>query len=186
LTEPPQNKAARDCLIFLAVHLALAVLVVLAAPAAAADVPRPIELWGRLLQSIFPNVQGYSAVTTFETQAWLALVAMWTFMPVAIWWVARGNWVIPDPNLTALRRRPWLLILFPIVFVPLTVFFAMHEPTISEHSSSRGGRLLKSVIHSPIEFGMFLGFLYSGLAIALGVLPRMFRIYREVTTDDAL
>jgi hypothetical protein len=175
----------RDCAIFLAVHLALALLIVLNAPVAAADIPRPIELWGRLLQAVFPNVQGYSAITTFKTQAWLTLVAMWTFMPVSVWWVARGNWVLPEPNYPQLRRRPWILVVLAAVFVLLPVIFAILTPTGQEDSYSRSGRVLKAASDSPVEFGMLLGFLYSGMSIALGALPVMFRVYREVTADDA-
>ena len=92
---------------FFIAYLALALLVIFAAPAAFEDIPRPLAAWGKLLQ-IVVRVGSFSRITRFEAQAWLMLVVMWTFLPVAVWWVARGNWVVsPDRNGMPGVRRWW-------------------------------------------------------------------------------
>jgi hypothetical protein len=89
---------------------------------------------------------------------------------------------LPDPNLNGMSRRPWLVIVLGVVFVSMVVIFAMFTPTASMTSNSRGGRVLRSAVQSPVHFGVFLGFIYAALAIGLGSLPRMYRLHRGNST----
>jgi hypothetical protein len=173
-----QSRSVLQCTIFVIAYLALALLVIFAAPAAFEDIPRPLAAWGKLLQGVVPSIGGFSRVTRFEAQAWLMLVAMWTFLPVAIWWVAKGDWVV-SPDRNGMPARPSLVIVFGIVFMAMLVFMAVFEPSGLENAASRRGRAFARAGTSPIKFSLIMCLLFSGLAIALGSLPAMFRAHRR-------
>jgi hypothetical protein len=172
------TRSTLHCTIFLIAYLALGLLVMSVAPAAFEDIPRPFALWGQLLQAVIPSIGGFSRVTRFEAQAWLMLVAMWTFLPVAIWWVARGDWVV-SPDRNGMPARPWLAIVFAVLFVSMLVFMVVFEPANLEKAVTRKGRAFAKAATSPIKFSIFMGLLFSGLAIALGSMPSMFRAHRR-------
>jgi hypothetical protein len=172
------SRSAIQCVIFFIAYLALALLVVFAAPAAFEDIPWPLAAWGKLLQIVVPSIGGFSRITQFEARAWLMLVAMWTSLPVAVWWVARGNWVV-SPDRNGMPARPSLVIVFAVLFVVMLVFMAVFEPSGLENAVSRRSRALVNAGASPIRFSLIMCLLFSGLAIAFGSLPAMFRAHRR-------
>lgn len=92
------------------------------------SLPRLLEAWGGVLESVIPNVRGFSELVAFPAAAWLTLVVMWTLMPLSVWWVIRGDWVF-QPNLEMLRRKPSILIILILLLASMAVGLAVLTPT---------------------------------------------------------
>jgi hypothetical protein len=177
------GKDARDCLVFVGTHCLLAVALVHLFPADPADIWHPFATWGRAVSAVLPSVPAFADFVTFPAPASCTLVALWTLLPLSAWWVSRGDWVIPTPNYTLLRRRPWILLLLAALFIAIVIGFAVVTSMNARHG--RAGRALESIRDGQISFGSFMGLKFSAMAIGIGVLPKLLRIAREVTSDDA-
>ena len=178
-------KQDRDALIFVAVHCGFAVICMWLAPASRDDIPIPIEWWGRIVETLIPNVSGWANTTSFEAAAWFTLVILWTLLPLTSWWVARGSWMFRTPNRELFRSRPSVLILLGAVVIGIAALVAFLAPESTELSSgSRSSRTMRAAVSSRTSFGIYAGLVLSIVAMCLGVVPQLVRLWREATGRD--
>jgi len=92
---------------------------------------------------------------------------------------------MPQPNLTLMRRRPWVLILLAAFLAALVFGLAVYAPASPTGGVGRHQRILTAMLGSPTTFAIHVGVIYSAIGIALGIIPKLLRLAREVTSDDA-
>lgn len=185
MTAFDHRRAFIQCAAFLATLCAIAISTALIAPASDADVPAWLGIWISLVSMAIPSVDGYASFVSFGTQTRVTLAVMWTLLPIATWWVIRGDWVV-DPNMEQIRRRPWLPVALSLIFAAMVAWFAIDSP--SAHAPLKTGfyaRVMGGAARSPAAFGVYAGFTFSALALSLGSLPRMFRATREALRQNA-
>jgi hypothetical protein len=152
------------------------------APATRADIPVPIEWWGRIIEALIPNVSGWANITSFEPPAWLTLVILWTLLPLTTWWVARGDWMFREPNRELFRSRPSMLILLGVIVIGIAALVAFLAPEFRELSAGgRSSRTMRAAVSSRTMFGIYAGLVLSIVAMCLGVVPQLVRLWREAT-----
>jgi hypothetical protein len=152
------------------------------APATRADILVPIEWWGRIIEALIPNVSGWASITSFEPPAWFTLVILWTLLPFTTWWVARGDWMLREPNRELFRSRPWVLVLLGAIVMGIAALVAFLTPELSELTSGgRSSRTMRAAVSSRTSFGIYAGLVLSIVAMCLGVVPQLVRLWREAT-----
>jgi hypothetical protein len=86
-----------------------------------------------------------------------------------------------------MRRRPWALIVLAATIVAIVAGIAFVTPELREMGySSRSSRTLAAAVSLPTSFGIYAGIALASVAMSIGVLRRIVRLWREVTRDDAL
>ena len=180
-------KDFRDCAIFIAAHCVLAAVLASVGPNDLESLPRVLLAWGGFIESVIPNMRALSQLFDFSASAWLTLVVMWTLMPLSVWWAIRGDWIF-HPNMEMLRRKPSILIFLILLFIGMAIALAVVVPTADDVGAAYAfhDRVLHGAQRSPRAFGFFIGLMQSAIAICIGVLPKLIRVRRELSSTKSL
>jgi len=137
-----------------------------------------------VLATVVPSIGALTQISSFPSHTRWTLAVLWTSVPISAVIVARVPWFwIPD--MTRLRRSPWLHLIAPLIFGLVIVMMTQLDPDVSNLSGrAYGERFVTALSNFRILFGAMGGVMCGSVALCCGLLWRVPSIGREVLQDD--
>lgn len=135
---------------------------------------------GVWLGGFIPSINSMSGGTTFPAAARKTLALLWVLSPAVCACLA----LAPDfirPNVSELKRRPWMFVMGVLVFLSLPLIAAFIPVGQAKVGDAKFLLILTSAIHdSRFWFGAIAGGFVAGAAVGMALAIQAIKLTRQV------